>query len=81
MPKIIENKGTSTPWKQERDKIKTMWVVCVLVFWFSGALQVGLFFYEGKINFVLISIIGGMLVLGVALKIRLQRHLRTKTNK
>jgi hypothetical protein len=50
-----------------------MWVVAVLFFWFSAGLQVVLYLSTGKANFILLSVISGMVVLGVALKLRLQR--------
>ncbi len=67
-----------THWKKERDRLKTLWVVSVIVFWLSVVFQIGLFLYNGQANILLISIIGGMMVLGVALKVRLQLHLRKK---
>jgi len=69
---------TTISWEQGRDRLKTLWVVCVLGFWFSILFQVVLYFLKGEINFILMSIILGMMILGVALKIRLQRHLRTR---
>jgi len=69
---------TTMSWEQSRDRLKTLWVVCVLGFWFSILFQVVLYFLKGEINFILMSIILGMMILGVALKVRLQSHLRTR---
>ncbi|MEN8178314.1 MAG: hypothetical protein ABFS39_06785 [Pseudomonadota bacterium] len=77
-----DNKSTHpTPWEKEHNRIKTLWVISVLFFWFSAFFQIGLFIVDGQVNFILISIIGGMMVLGVALKLRLQHHLRNKPDK
>jgi len=65
-------------WEHERDKLKVLWVSSVLAFWFSFIFQMVLFFFNGQINFILVSIIGGMMVLGVALKLKLQSHHRKK---
>lgn len=68
-----------TAWEQERNKLKTLRVVVVLVFWFTAVFQLGMYYWEGgRVNFILLSIIGGMMVLGVVLKIRYQRHLKNK---
>ncbi|MCP4089353.1 MAG: hypothetical protein GY746_06130 [Gammaproteobacteria bacterium] len=69
---------TTTSWKQDRDRLKTLWVICVLGFWFSVFLQAALYYLKGEINFILMSIVFGMMILGVALKARLQQHLRTR---
>jgi len=76
--KLDDKSPDLTPWEKERDRIKTLWVMSVLFFWFSAFFQIGLYFFDGQVNFVLLSIITGMMVLGVALKLRLQRHLRKK---
>ncbi len=77
-----EDKSTDlTPWEKERNRIKTLWVMSVLFFWFSVFFQIGLYIIDGQVNFVLISIITGMMVLGVVLKLRLQHHLRRKPDK
>ncbi|HHH38806.1 MAG TPA: hypothetical protein ENK50_04425 [Sedimenticola sp.] len=65
-------------WERKQSRVRTLWVVVVLFFWFSVGLQVVLFFMSGKANFVLLSVISGMMVLGVTLKLRLQRILRQR---
>ena len=65
-------------WARERDRLKTMWVVSVVVFWLSLGFQAVLYVLQGKANLLLLSIIGGMLLLGVGLKVRLQLHQRKK---
>ena len=65
-----------TEWEQKRDRLKTLWVIVVLAFWVSCGIQLVVYLIKGKIGFILPSVILGMLVLGVALKARLQLHLR-----
>ncbi len=65
-------------WVKERDRLKALWVVSVAFFWFSVFFQGTLYLMEKQVNFVLLSVIAGMLFLGVILKIRLQLHLRKK---
>ena len=68
-----------TAWEREEKKLKTLWVVVVLVFWFSAAFTLIMYYLSGgRANFVLLSITGGTMVLGVALKIRYQRHLKRR---
>lgn len=78
-PPDAEKSLAPTPWEKERDKLRTLWVVAVLVFWGTVAFQVVLYFVEdGRVNFVLLSIIAGMMILGVVLKVKYQRHLQKK---
>lgn len=66
-------------WEREGKRLKTLRVAVVLMFWFSVAFQAVLYYLEeGRFNIVLLSIISGMLVLGVVLKVRYQRHLSMK---
>jgi len=71
---------TTMSWEQARDRLKTLWVICVLGFWLTVLFQIVLYFLKGEVNFILMSIILGMMILGVALKIQLQRHLRTRSD-
>ena len=49
-------------WQRERDRLRTLLVLVVLVFWGTIAFQVFLYYlHDGKLNFVLLSIIGGMM--------------------
>ncbi len=68
-----------TTWERDEKKLKTLWVVTVLVFWFS-AVFTGVMYYldDGHLNFILLSITGGMMVLGVVLKFKYQRHLKNR---
>jgi hypothetical protein len=68
-------------WVREGDKIKNQWVIAVFAFWITVAVQVVVYFYHGKLNFILISIAGGMMVLGVWLKIRHGLHMRKEPKK
>lgn len=63
-------------WAKQRDTRKTLWVVAVLAFWGSAAMQVILYFYHESLNFVLMSVVLGTMILGVWLKARYQLHLR-----
>lgn len=67
-----------TLWEREGERLKKLWIIAVVFFWFSASFQVGLFFIEGSLNFVLLSVVAGMLILGVVLKARYQLHLRKK---
>lgn len=67
-------------WERERDRLRNLWVVSVFFFWLSVVFQAGLYYWQdGRLNFILLSIIGGMMVFGVVLKIRYQRHLKKAT--
>jgi len=63
-------------WEKEGDRLKMLWIMSVVFFWFSVIFQGTLFILDGTLNLVLISVIGGMMVLGVVLKWRYQRHMR-----
>jgi len=70
-----------TDWERERDRLKMLWVIAVVVFWLSVAFQTVLYYLQdGLFSFVLLSIIVGTMVLGVILKIRVQLHLNKKVN-
>lgn len=69
---------TLSEWEQENSKLRTMWVVSVMLFWFSVSFQTVLYIVDQKLNLILVSVIGGMLIIGIALKIKLQRHLAKK---
>ena len=69
---------TLSEWEQENSKLRTMWVVSVMLFWFSVSFQTVLYIIDHKLNLILVSVIGGMLIIGIALKIKLQRHLAKK---
>ncbi len=77
-PETTSLANNLTQWEKDRDRIKTLWVVSVFFFWFSVFFQVGLYILDGQVNFILISIISATMVLGVALKLRLQHHLSRK---
>ena len=63
-------------WTRERDRLKTLWVIAVILFWLSLAFQAFLYVLDGKPNLVLLSVVAGMMLLGVGLKIRLRLHER-----
>ena len=65
-------------WTRERDRLKTLWVIAVILFWLSLVFQAFLYVLDGKPNLVLLSVVAGMMLLGVGLKIRLRLHERKK---
>jgi hypothetical protein len=70
---------TSEPqndWEKERDRLKKLWILVTLFFWFSLIFQAGLFILDGTLNLIILSIILGTMVLGTVLKFRLNLHLR-----
>ena len=79
MPAESHDKRSSVEaWEQQRNQLKTMWIASVALFWISSAIQVVIFVLRGEINLILVSVIVGMMMLGVGLKFRYQRYLRTK---
>lgn len=75
--------GCGTPldrkiWEKERGRLKRLWIISVAFFWFSLVFQGTLFVLDGTLNLVLLSVIGGMMILGLILKFRLQHHERRK---
>ena len=65
-----------TEWEQKRDRLKLLWVVAVLAFWVSSGIQLLVYLLEERLEPILLSIILGLLILGVVLKTRLQLHTR-----
>ena len=63
-------------WDRARKTLKTQWVASVIAFWVSAAVLGVVFFIENKLNLILVSIVLGMLLIGVWLKTRYQLHLR-----
>ncbi len=63
-------------WEKERERLKRLWVVAALFFWFSLFFQAGLFILDGTLNLIILSVIMGTMVLGIFLKFRLYLHVR-----
>ncbi len=63
-------------WEKERNRLKTLWVIVTVFFWFSLCFQGALFILDGTLNLILLSVIGGLMVIGVVLKYKYQRHER-----
>ena len=63
-------------WATVGRSLKTRWVAAVLAFWVSTVILVIVFFIEGQLNLILISICLGLMIVGVWLKTRYQLHLR-----
>ena len=68
-------------WAKERDSLKTRWVVSVVAFWVSVAILLVVLFVKGEMNLILASIVSGLMMLGVWLKAKYQRHLRKQPDK
>lgn len=63
-------------WEKERDRLKKLWVIAAVFFWFSLFFQAALFVLDGTLNLVILSVILGTMILGVILKWRLLLHTR-----
>jgi len=63
-------------WEKEGERLKKLWVMAAVFFWFSVIFQGVLFILDGTLNIVLLSVIGGTMVLGIVLKFRFQRHMQ-----
>ena len=75
--RVLQRSSKDTgSWLRERERLKTLWVVSVVMFWLSVGFQAVLYILQNKTNLVLLSVIGGTLLLGVVLKIRVQLHER-----
>ena len=61
--------------------MKTQWVASVIAFWVSAVVLMVVFFIENKLNLILLSIVLGMLLIGVWLKTRYQMHLRKEPDR
>lgn len=68
-------------WAKKRDRLKTLWVIAVVMFWLSLGFQVVLHEIQGRPNLILWSVILGMMVLGVGLKVRLRLHERKQKSR
>ena len=66
----------SAEWARARDGLKTKWVASVMAFWVSAAVLLLMFVIKGSLSLILLSIVLGMLIIGVWLKTRYQMHLR-----
>ena len=63
-------------WSKTGKTIKNQWIASVLTFWVSVVVLGVLFYIENRLNLIVLSIIFGMLILGVWLKTRYQLHQR-----
>jgi len=68
--------GPQNDWEKEKARLKTLWVIAALFFWFSLFFQAGLFILDGTLNLIILSIVLGTMVLGMVLKFRLNLHIR-----
>lgn len=74
----------SDPWSQwsrAGKTMKTQWVASVIAFWVSAVVLMVVFFIDNKLNLILVSIVLGMLLIGVWLKTRYQMHLRKEPDR
>lgn len=63
-------------WAKERDRAKLLWIVTTLAFWISLAILGFVYLLKDELHFVLISVVLGMLLLGIWLKLRYKLVLR-----
>ena len=56
--------------------LKLRWVAAVMAFWVSAAVLAVVYFIQGRLSIVLMSICLGLLVVGIWLKASYQRQLR-----
>ena len=63
-------------WSSERDRLKFFWVLAAVAFWVTVIVQMLVFLLKNELNLILISIAGGMMILGLWFKIRFQLHMR-----
>jgi hypothetical protein len=64
-------------WRRECGTAKTLWVIATLGFWVSlGILLLVFWLGDGELNLILVSVVLGLLVVGVWLKLRYQLLLR-----
>lgn len=63
-------------WATLGRSLKMRWVAAVMAFWVSIAVLIVVFFIEGQLNLILVSICLGLMIVGVWLKTRYQLHLR-----
>jgi len=65
-------------WDKKQRQAKTLWVIAVLAFWVTVAVFGVVYFLEGRVDLLLISIALGLMILGVWLKARYQLIVRSE---
>jgi len=68
-------------WAALGRSLKMRWVAAVMAFWVSTAVLIIVFFIEGQLNLILVSICLGLMIVGVWLKTRYQLHLRKEPDR
>ena len=68
-------------WSKESKTRKTLWTASVITFWVSAIILGFLYVIQNKLSLVVLSIVVGMLILGVWLKARYQIHLRKEPDR
>lgn len=68
-------------WLKAGKTLRTQWVASVVAFWVSTAVLLVVFFIENKLNLILVSIVLGMLLIGIWLKTRYQLHQRAEPSR
>ena len=69
-------KDTHKTWSSERDRLKFFWVLATVAFWVTVIVQALVYLLKDELNPILISIAGGMMILGLWFKTRFQLHMR-----
>lgn len=79
---IVDNDTDAwSQWARAGGTLKTQWVASVIAFWVSASVLGVVFFVDGKLNLILVSITLGMLLIGVWLKTRYQLHQRKEPSR
>jgi hypothetical protein len=63
-------------WERRRDRAKVVWVIAVMAFWITAAILGVVYYLEGRLDLILVSIALGLMMLGLWLKTRYQWILR-----
>ena len=58
-------KGAHQTWSSERDRLKFFWVLAAVAFWVTVIVQALVYILKNELNLILISIAGGMMILGL----------------
>jgi hypothetical protein len=77
----VKPSGEWQVWSKQRDSLKTRWVIVVAAFWVTGIISIAMYIINKQLDFILTSIVIGMMVLGVWLKSRYQIHLKHEPEK
>ena len=63
-------------WDRVRNTKKKLWVISAVGFWISVGVTLVIFFIQNRLDLILVSIVLGLMCIGVWLKTQYQFHLR-----